>query len=361
MRAKTFAFFSLILLYSYTVAAEVQIDFWYGKEQHFGQLGHPQRWVNVLGNASPSTKIASAVWSLNNSPQRRLSIGSDPWRLAKPGDFNVEIDRTELKAGVNTITVKVTDNDGNSTEATLRLTYINDGRKWPLPYRINWQEVDRLEDVAQVIDGKWILTKNGVRTAERYYDRAVAIGDDSWSNYEVSTTVTFHGFTPRLTPPNMTDVTHAAIATRWPGHDVDEHQPHQKWYPLGATAEFILSDELDQCRWRIFDRVVGKKSFMKRLLDYVFNNNEQYRVESKRHRVIELNKTYGMKHRVMTLDNGRTQYAVKLWPADESEPDAWDLVRLESNDLPSGSALLIAHHADVTFGNVSVEPIKTPY
>jgi hypothetical protein len=45
---------------------------------------------------------------------------------------------------------------------------------------------------------------------------------------------------------------------------------------------------------------------------------------------------------------------VKLWPAQQPEPGSWDLRRYESDDLAAGSALLIAHHADVTFGNVSV-------
>jgi hypothetical protein len=64
-----------------------------------------------------------------------------------------------------------------------------------------------------------------------------------------------------------------------------------------------------------------------------------------------------MKHRVETLADGVSRYRVKLWPVDNTEPERWDLERLEANDLPAGSALLIAHHADVTFGDVSVIPL----
>ncbi len=196
-----------------------------------------------------------------------------------------------------------------------------------------------IADVAQVVDGEWELTPAGVRTAERYYDRVIAFGDESWRDYEVATTITVHAVTPPKQDPNTTRVTHAAIALRWPGHDADGKQPSVKWHPLGATAEFRLGHDLQQCRWRIFD---GKRDFY---------------VESTRRRAIEFGKPYRMKHRVETLECGTSRYRVKLWPDDEPEPEAWDLERFETGDLISGSALLIAHHSDVTFGNVSVVSI----
>jgi hypothetical protein len=218
--------------------------------------------------------------------------------------------------------------------------YIDDGRKWPLPYEIDWSQVRKIADVAQIVDGKWELTPQGIRSVERYYDRDIAFGDASWRDYEVATTVTFHTFTPPSTMPNTTSVTHAAIALRWPGHDADGNQPSVKWYPLGATAEFRLTKDLDECRWRVFD---GKREFY---------------VESERRRVIELEKSYHMKHRVETERDGRSRYRVKLWPMGEAEPAAWDLERYESGDLTSGSALLITHHSDATFGNVSVRALN---
>ena len=66
---------------------------------------------------------------------------------------------------------------------------------------------------------------------------------------------------------------------------------------------------------------------------------------------------YHLKHRAENLNNGQSRYRVKLWPDSESEPDYWDLERYETDDLTSGSALLIAHHTDVTFVMVQVNPI----
>lgn len=318
----------------------IQIEIWYGDQQSFGHLGgHTQRWINLLGNASPANSIKSLQYSLNDKSPRTLSFLEDQHRLARPGDFNVEIARTQLNPGNNRVAITATNKGGQTFEQIVTVNYVAQDGRWPLPYTIDWSKVDQLAEAAEVIDGKWKLTPKGARTVERYYDRVLAFGDESWKNYEVATTVTFHDFTPPKTGPNITNVTHAAIATRWPGHEADGKQPSRKWHPVGATAEFRIGHDLSECRWRIFD---GKREF---------------HVESDRRRSIELEKTYGMKHRVETLIDGRSRYRVKLWPDDEPEPEKWDFERFEPGDLQSGSALLIAHHTDVTFGNVRVVPV----
>ena len=318
----------------------VRINLWYGEEQTFGHLGTPQRWVNILGNISATDSVVSACAVINQSDTMILSLGSDFHRLARQGDFNVDIDRDKLRVGENLIEIVATDSSGGRAGKTVKV-HLHAGNTWPLPYEIHWAEVNEITDVAEIMDGKWELTPDGVRTSELYYDRILTIGDSTWSDYEVETTVIFHDFTPPAPGPPTYNVSHAAIASRFPGHDVDEHQPHRKWFPLGATSEFRLTTQLDSCRWRIFD---GENL-------YVEQRPEQFRT-------IELDKMYGMKHRVETLTDGQTRYSVKLWPHDQAEPQTWDLIAIETpGNLPNGAALLIAHNADVTFGDVRVMPL----
>jgi hypothetical protein len=318
------------------IASEVSIDIWYGDLQSFGHLGNPQKYINILGNVSSSIEIAELQYSLNGDEAKGLSMGPDLHRLASSGDFNIDLKVQSLKAGTNLVSITATDVEGNKKTHVVTVKYVP-GQSWALPYSVDWRQVGHIQDVVQVVDGKWKLTEDGIRTVEPYYDRVIAFGDLRWKDYEVTTSVVFHDFTPPEEGPPTYNVSHAAIATRWPGHDEDEHQPCRKWFPLGATAEFRLTGGLDECRWRVFD-------------------GEELYVEDLDHpRGIELDIKYLMKHRVQTLSDGRTRYQVKLWQASLSEPNTWDLEAIEpAGNLPSGSALLIAHHTDVTFGNIQV-------
>ncbi|GAB5404396.1 MAG: hypothetical protein Aurels2KO_26270 [Aureliella sp.] len=286
---------------------------------------------------APVEQVDALEYRLNDSPSRPLSFREDRKRIANDGDFNVEIHRDLLQPGENELRVVAKLASAKVIRSTVKIDYVADAPKWPLPYSVDWSKVERIDDAIQVVDGKWELSADGIRSRERYYDRDVAFGDATWRNYEVSTTVKVHALTGPREGPNTTGVTHAAIALRWPGHDPDGKQPSVKWHPLGATAEFRLGKNLSQCRWRIFD------------------GQRKYYAESQKRRKLEFERWYKMKHRVQTLEDGRSHYQVKLWPSGEPEPAVWDFERFEpSTDFQEGSALLLAHHSDVTFGNISV-------
>ncbi len=316
------------------------IRIWHDAAPEFGHLGgHPQRWVNILGDVN-SAGLRSLEFRLDDGPWRQLSWREDRKRLARDGDFNVELDRDELHVGKNQLVVRATFAGNRIEEKRVTFEYKNPSGKWPLPYRVDWQKVSKITDAVQVVDGQWQLTEEGVRTSNRYYDRVLAFGDDSWRDYEVTTRMKVHALTGPREGANQTGVTHAAIAVRWPGHDQDGKQPSVKWHPLGATAEFRLGKSLQQCRWRIFD------------------GQREYYAESKRRRKLQFESWYSMKHRVTTRADGSSLFQVKLWSSDGTEPAEWDFHRVEpKDDVPTGSALLLAHHSDVTFGNITVIPI----
>lgn len=318
----------------------LSIDIWYGHEQHFGQTGMPQQWVNILGSVSPAEGLQSLSYILNEDEPIALTTGEDGRRLANPGDFNIDIDTARLVAGKNTVLIAATDSAGNVLTEEVTVHFAS-GNTWPLPYSIDWQQVKNITDVVQIVDGHWELAENGVHTLDPYYDRVLAFGDGTWTDYEVTTSVIFHDFIPPQKGPPTFNVSHAAIATRWPGHDLDNHQPHTKWYPLGATAEFRLTTNLDSCRWRIFD---GENLYVE---------------DTTKIRTIDLETRYQMKHRIETLPDSSTLYSVKLWEEGQPEPANWDLQATEPpGNLPAGSALLIAHNTDVTFGNVKAVSLK---
>ena len=313
------------------------IALWYGEVQHFGTPGTTQRWINVLGTVQSEPGLAQLSYQLNQGLAHSLSTGPDGRRLAQEGDFNVEIHRDSLQVGKNKVVITAVDSVGRTTMTAVQVHY-HRPRSWPLPYTVVWDDVDTIQRAVQIVDGHWQRVPGGIRTVAPYYDRVIAVGDTSWTDYEVNTSVIFHGFTPPRPGPPTFGVSHAAIATRWPGHDDDEEQPHVKWFPLGATAEFRLTDLLDSCRWRVFD---GESLYVEDMTKI---------------RKITLETRYRMKHRVQQIDSIRTRYQVKLWEDAEAEPATWDLEAVEAsaNNINSGSALLLAHNTDVTFGDIRV-------
>jgi hypothetical protein len=302
--------FLTIAIFLINCSKRPQIDIWYGKSQHFGKNGIPQKWINVLG------------------------------RVSSLGDFNVEIDYNELKMGNNILILTASDANGYRNSTTVKVVR-HHSEGCPMPYSINWSAVNHILEIVQVVDGLWELNTNGIRIFEPYYDRVIGFGDLSWKDYEVTVMVTFHGMRiPVRGQDGGAGVIHAAIAVRWPGHDDDNNQPRVKWYPLGATAEFRLKPDLKNCSWRILGG--GNKV-----------------AEENKTRTIQYNVPYMMKHRVKSISDTVTQYVVKLWEADQPEPVDWDVQMLEgADDIRRGGALIIAHYTDVTFGNIRVEPIE---
>ena len=121
-----------------------------------------------------------------------------------PGDFNVELAWDDLRAGANTLRVLARWRDGARASALVRVL-VERGRTWPLPYRVDFARVTDLQAAAQVVDGEWRLTGDGARTTTRWYDRVLAVGDGSWTDYEATVLLTLHGFTPaQRGPPDPT-------------------------------------------------------------------------------------------------------------------------------------------------------------
>lgn len=320
--------------------AKPSIRPWHGNEQLFGVPGNAQRWVNVLGNASAPDGVASLAYSLNGGPEQSLSIGPDKRRLISEGDFNIEIDSADLVDGSNEVRIRATDRSGETASERVHLEYVAGG-VWPLPYLIDWSTVDDIQEVAQVVDGLWTWDASGVRPHSEHigYDRLLAIGDRTWTDYEVTVPITVHALDDSALGSPISIGPAVGVIVRWQGHTetpVQCTQPHCGWVPHGAM------------NWYWF----GAKS-----LGVLLEPGRG----SVRTSAIQLNvgRTYWFRCRIDTTDAG-TVYRLKVWEDGmQHEPAAWSL---ETQPLPaaldSGSFLLVAHHVDVTFGNVSVRPSR---
>jgi hypothetical protein len=316
------------------------IDVWYGSHQVFGQIGNPQQWVNVLGNVSDPHGIASLTYSLNGGAELPLSVGSDSRRLASEGDFNVEIAYTELVSGSNRVVITATDELNNTAVETVTVEYAS-GNVWPMPYAIDWSSVITISDAAQVVDGLWALEAGGLRPVVMAYDRIVAIGDLTWDDFEVTVPITIHaidpaGFSWPSVAPGL------GIMMRWSGHTnspVVCSQPHCGWRPFGATTWYGWDDP---------DNPVFK-----------LEGNNDVLLDTDPSVELVFDTCYNFKMRVETVPGQGGFYGFKVWQDGQVEPSEWNLTGQQGlSDPQSGSFLLVAHHVDVTFGDVTVVPVS---
>ncbi|GAB4228340.1 MAG: hypothetical protein Kow0049_09260 [Stanieria sp.] len=320
------------------------IDIWYGLHQNFGHFGTPQRFINILGNISTpdNSSIKSTTYTINGSEENPFSLGSDLHRLAETGDFNLEINCHELFPGENNIVINATNTVGKSISQKVVVNYTTN-KQCSLPYSIDFAEVQNIQDVAQIIDGKWILEQGGARTVFPYYDRILAFGEMNWENYEVLAEVTINDFIPPSKKPPSYNVTHFGIGTGWRGHYDDGYQPRRKWYPLGAAMEFTLNSNLRNCRWRMFAGGLGKGCVY---------------AKQKKGKLIELGKRYIFKISAKTETDLSSLYQMKVWSADEQEPLQWELEATHKGDYRQGSVVLAAHHTDVTIWKVEIKSLS---
>lgn len=312
------------------------IDVWYGNTQNFGQLGNPQTWVNIVGRVGGALPVTSLKYSLNGGADQTLSIGADLQRLYGAGDFNIELPYADLNDGANTVVIKAQDGTTQTTK-TVVVNY-DAGNTWPLPYTANWSALGSVQAGAQVVDGHWTIVGGRLETIVPGYDRLVAIGDVSWTDYEVTVPVTVKSLNTSEwgSPSNGAGV---GLLVRWQGHQ-GTTQPREgwrrfgglawhRWSPNGSTAFELLGN--------------GGRDLVRR--------NDQ---------TIALNTPYIFKMSVQSseLAGSPSTYRFKFWPEGQPEPPAWYLTSSGNAGEPaSGSLMLVAHQAMVSFGNVNVRPL----
>jgi hypothetical protein len=326
------------------------ITLWYPDIQYFGARGVPQRCVNVLGNVSDPDGISLLTYSLNGAGPVRLSVGSDTRRLATRGDFNIDIPYVLLNPGANSLTI--TARDGFGFESTVNATIVDvAGSPWRRSYRVSWESPTSLQDSAQVVDGNWAVVPGGIRVIGLGYDRAIAIGDTTWDDYEITARMTVNridstaqAFGPVSAGPAL------GFLMRWKGHtdqpafDPPITQPLSGYLPYGALGWY---------HWQTGFGDTGPNRW-----ELTGNNLELLSQNS----LVPL--VYGVpmyfKMRVKTLSGIGGQYSFKVWQEGESEPGGWLLNGQEQlADPQTGSVLILAHHVDVTVGEVFVEPLGT--
>lgn len=346
-----------------SVTAAPTITVWHEADIAF--RGNPQTWLNILGNISGvGPTNVELTYRLNNTGNFiPLSLGPDKRRLAQNGDFNIELPYNALNNGSNSVEIRAKNINSNE-EATKTITFnYSAGFNWPKTYTADWGSANDIYDVAHVVDGQWTIEAGGTlrpldvatgTTPVLDYDRLVAMGDSSWTDYEATVPITIHaiddpdGFKAPSYGPGI------GLIMRWNGHyqEVSE-QPRVGWHKLGALAWY---------RWAKDGN--GNISAGMQLLGYSYDGVINYPSGGNvlmENPNVQLNygQEYMLKMQAQSTGAESTIYRMRVWRANQTEPTDWQLVgEVNDPDAPtSGSLLLVAHHVDVSFGDVSVKPL----
>ena len=333
-------------IHAAAISAGPVIDVWYGDNQYFGHNGEPLIWVNILGNVSGDHPITSMTYNLNSTGNRALTLGVDgpsDRRLGAEGDFNVEIAYTDLNVGSNTVLLRATDDQSNVTTRTVTIEYTS-GQSWSLPTYTDWADLERIDDGAQVVDGYWALDGGGVKPVQLDYDRLVAIGNMSWTDYEVTVPVTIHGIDAAGFPgpsygPGL------GLILNWKGHFQTGamEEPRVGWSQFGAIGWFHWSRSGG-------NTTVGMQMLSGGAAEIASNNKSA-----------DFDTPYIFKMQVKSVPSAPSQFKMKVWEADTQEPAAWDMEGTgTAGALRSGSMMLVAHHVEATFGRVTITPLNYP-
>ncbi len=319
------------------------IAIWHGDTQRVGHLGEAQDDFNVLGHIERWREIDTLAWSLNQQPAVPLSFRAYR-RLVNEGDFNVDVPIGRLRDGPNTVTITAQRRDGGSFTRTVSIE--KHAGACPLPFAIRWTEVKNPQDVGQYVDGRWALTPRGLRTAQVGYDRLFLIGNRTWRDYDVRTTFTVHELAERV----MNDAGVGLIA-RFAGHvtggpeQFPSGQPKWGYRPFGAIGWLRWRGTPPNPNEPQKQYYPGANARFKDLGPFAF----------------EREATYAIRFACRTLPddpegNGVTEYRCKLWPASAPEPRewSWQQTQVSRDALRTGGVALVAHFADVTFGDIVV-------
>jgi hypothetical protein len=326
-------------LLAYSQDSSQPIEIWYGRQQVFGNVGTPQPMINIIGQVANHQDLYTLSYNFQRV-RDPLPTGPTAFRLVEPGEFNIEIDRTKLATGEYDLEIIAAYKNGEIFREPV--TFRLEDKTGSLPVHIDWSEVKNIQDVAQVVDGKWTITDSGLRTMSIGYDRAVAIGDASWKDYEFASEFTIHSVTDDPNAfgwPSVGIAMH--IAVRWQGHeDWGDLFPRRGWSGFGALFSYYQRDNPEKMVW-IYDQIERKPLITRS--PYV---------------PIETNKEYIMQAQVYSRPGKTSIYRMKLWIKGETEPADWEL---EAEGRPGepekGSILLVAHQADISFKNITIKKL----
>ncbi|MFQ5750038.1 MAG: hypothetical protein ACE5H3_11360 [Planctomycetota bacterium] len=164
-----------------------------------------QKIFNVVGRLRHPHQVGRLSYSLNGKPFHPVFFhgnGFHSERLERPGDFNIDSIRTSEILPRNRMVLRLENRHGPPWEHGFEFTTVPFPESQP-QFQLDLQGVECPEQVGQIVDGKWKVSRDPFGTPclevtrkESGYDRIILFGNNQWSdNYQVEALVCPTAFT----------------------------------------------------------------------------------------------------------------------------------------------------------------------
>lgn len=328
----------------------LRVRFYGGTRPEFGRSGLAQRWVNICGSVSGGSGALRAEARLNGGAPVPLSLGPDTCRLPGDGEFNAELALADLRVGLNALEVRAEDSAGVRRSGMADFLFEPLAAPPPPVLDLAAGECPTIYDFGQPVDGDWYLGEDGARCGGMGYDRLMAFGDLSWTDYELLAEVVVHGFHeehpgyPEAMGPGV------GFLNRWTGHREDGNQPSVEWRPCGVLGWYRYGrDKADTVRDYRLCLSAGDTS-APGLSGLLCEDASGFRIEP------------GVPHffrmRVKGRAKGPARHSLKAWASGTPEPAAWNLEAAGlACENSGGGILFVCHHADASLRSLQVRPV----
>lgn len=320
-----------------------RVTIWEGLHQTYGHCGRASRWFNLIGSIEQGYEQAEWFCLVNGKEKISFVPCANLPRLVSKGDFNIEIDPDLFHPGINTLTLYYE----NQKVCDVSVDHVSvDAAD---EYSCDFTKLNRVNDAAQVVDGRWLCSTAGARCSPSGYDRIIATGGRDWKYYECRARFMIHSFSDVSETKSGPGV---GWLLRWRGHHPDGQRPYHEWRPAGAVCWYRYgSDRVDAVRDYRLAIMAGRKgpSVYSELLA---EDTSGYQLKPE---VLYEIKACVLPGKALDV----ATYKLKAWPTGNPEPENW---AIEGVGLPGeaecGSALFIAHHADVTIQTCTINRLN---
>jgi hypothetical protein len=331
-----------------------------------------QQIFNVVGRVKSPAQTERLLYSLNGGPEKLVFFSRDGStkgceRLERSGDFNIDtILLSDLKP-CNQLAFRVLNGLGEKR-------YVIDFPVGPSepgsrrPFWLNLEDVKYPEQVGQVVDGKWHVSRDEsgqlcleVRKEDAGYDRVILFSHSGWATgYEITAKLCGSAWTGtwehgvglgfRWNPHALGDGT--CLPTDWNTgvalyyyYSLGSPRGQGLRIALGVTRRdgpgrsfhhFLLGHKTLSL-WRLLVGHTGRRLFPNRPLFSQMVPEAHYRF------------------RLLVLPE---KCALSVWRDGRPEPAPQVVVKTEAiNELPQGSMGVIAHRCAIRIYEFSVSPV----